>query len=135
MGTRRHARIAAFQAIYAWEETRTDAAELAAMGWLEKQPEENERVFASFLIAGTLENMDEIDNQIRANLKKWSFDRLARVDLAILRTSTYSLLYQKDIPSSVTIDEAVEIAKQFGTPESYRFVNGVLDGILKATLS
>jgi N utilization substance protein B len=135
MGTRRHARIAAFQAIYAWEETRTDAADLASLGWLDKQPEEDEHVFASLLIAGTLENMEEIDNKIRTNLRKWSFDRLARVDLAILRTSTYSLLYQKDIPSSVTIDEAVEIAKQFGTPESYRFVNGVLDGILKATLS
>ena len=82
-----------------------------------------------------LENIRSLDDQIRLHLKKWSFERLSRVDLAILRTSTYALLYQKDIPFSVTIDEAVEIAKKFGSPESYRFVNGVLDGIRKATLS
>ena len=52
-----------------------------------------------------------------------------------MRTSVYALIYQTDIPASVTIDEAVEIAKKFGSPESYRFVNGVLDGIHSAILS
>jgi N utilization substance protein B len=135
MGTRRHARIAAFQALYAWEDTKSGVEELTAMDWLEREPDEHERSFAALLIAGTLENIEDIDNQIRTHLKRWSFERLARVDLAILRSSAYALLYQKDIPPSVTIDEAVEIAKQFGTPESFRFVNGVLDGIRKATLS
>jgi N utilization substance protein B len=53
------------------------------------------------------------------------------VDLAILRISVYCLLFQADIPPSVTIDEAIDIAKEFGTDDSYRFINGVLDGIRK----
>jgi len=135
MGTRRHARISAFQALYAWEESHSDTEELLAMAWLDKEPGENERTFASLIISGTLENLLEIDQTIQLNLNSWTLDRLSRIDLAILRMSTYALLFQKDVPATVTIDEAVEIAKQFGSPESYRFVNGVLDGILKATLS
>ncbi len=53
------------------------------------------------------------------------------MDLAVLRISVYSLLFLKDVPASVTIDEAIDIAREFGTDDSYRFVNGVLDGILK----
>lgn len=135
MGARRHARIAAFQTLYAWEESHSDTEALFGFDWLDKKLDEQAMVFASLIIGGTLENIKSIDDQIRLHLKNWSFERLSRVDLAILRTSTYALLYQKDIPSSVTIDEAVEIAKKFGSPESYRFVNGVLDGIRKATLS
>ncbi len=135
MGSRRHARIAAFQALYAWEESHTDMEELLGFTWLDRKPDEQALIFASLIIGGTLENIEDIDDQIRLHLKRWSFERLSRVDLSILRTSTYALLYQKDIPYSVTIDEAVEIAKKFGSPESYRFVNGVLDGIRKATLS
>lgn len=135
MGTRRQARIAAFQALYAWEESRPELDELLKFEWMEGNPDEKTVVFASLLVGGTIENLESIDEYIRRHLKNWSFERLSRVDLAILRTSTYALLYQKDIPSSVTIDEAVEIAKKYGSPESYRFVNGVLDGIRKATLS
>jgi N utilization substance protein B len=57
--------------------------------------------------------------------------RLNRLDLAVLRVSVFSLLFMKDVPASVVIDEAVDIAKDFGTDESYRFINGVLDGIRK----
>jgi len=135
MGTRRQARIASFQALYAWEESRPEIDELLGFSWMESRPDEQTRVFASLIAAGTIENIEQVDGYIRQHLKKWSFERLNRVDLAILRTSTYALVYQKDIPSSVTIDEAVEIAKKYGSPESYRFVNGVLDGIRKATLS
>jgi len=135
MGTRRQARIAAFQALYAWEESRTDLDELLKFEWIEGKPDTKTIVFASLLVGGTVENLESVDEYIRQHLKNWSFERLSRVDLAILRTSAYALVFQKDIPSSVTIDEAVEIAKKYGSPESFRFVNGVLDGIRKATLS
>ncbi len=135
MGTRRQARIAAFQALYAWEESRTDLDELLKFEWIEGKPDTKTIVFASLLVGGTVENLESVDKYIRQHLKNWSFERLSRVDLAILRTSAYALVFQKDIPSSVTIDEAVEIAKKYGSPESFRFVNGVLDGIRKATLS
>jgi N utilization substance protein B len=135
MGTRRKARIAAFQALYAWQETQVDRKELIGFDWLDDKLDDETLVFASLLTSGTLDRIDEVDEHIKTHLKKWSFERLSRVDLAILRTGAYALLFQNDIPASVTIDEAVEIAKKFSSPESYRFVNGVLDGIRKADLS
>jgi len=135
MGTRRKARIAAFQALYAWQETQVDRKELIGFDWLDDKLDDETLVFASLLTSGTLDRIDEVDEHIKTHLKKWSFERISRVDLAILRTGAYALLFQKDIPASVTIDEAVEIAKKFSSPESFRFVNGVLDGIRKADLS
>ena len=83
------------------------------------------------MITGTIENQADIDRAISEHLEHWDFSRLARVDLAILRISVYCLLYQANIPPTVTIDEAIDIAKEFGSDDSYRFVNGVLDGIRK----
>jgi len=87
--------------------------------------------FARLIAGGTIQNLAEIDKQIKTQLEHWDFSRLNKVDQAILRMGVYSLMYQKDIPVSVTIDEAVDISKEYGTDESYRFINGVLDGIRK----
>lgn len=87
--------------------------------------------FARLIAAGTIQNLAKIDEQIKIQLEHWDFSRLNKVDQAILRMGVYSLLFQKDIPASVTIDEAVDISKEYGTDESYRFINGVLDGIRK----
>ncbi len=75
--------------------------------------------------------MPVIDEKIKEHLEHWDFSRLSRVDLAILRMSVFCLLYQPDIPATVTIDEAIDIAREFGTDDSYRFINGVLDSIQK----
>ena len=88
--------------------------------------------FAKLLIVGTLENLDEIDSAIKNQLESWDFNRIVKVELAILRLSVYSILFQKDIPLAVTINEAIDIAKDYGSDDAYRFVNGVLDGIKKA---
>ncbi len=135
MGDRRQGRIAAIQGLYAWEEGKNGIEELMHLEWLDEGVSDKAKAFAGMLIAGTLENKHEIDEHIKTHLKHWSFDRLTKVDLSILRTSVYAMIYQPDIPISVTIDEAVEIAKQFGSPESYRFVNGVLDSIRCTILS
>lgn len=148
MGTRRKGRILAFQALYAWECSRCPIEELLEFSWVDSQsngqsdgrskdrPDDagvpQSLVFPRVLIAGTIEHIQDVDSAIRNQLEHWDFDRLARVDLAILRMSAYALLYQPDIPASVTIDEAIDIAKEFGTDESYKFVNGVLDGVRKA---
>jgi N utilization substance protein B len=135
MGIRRKGRILAFQALYAHELSGIGLAELQAFAWLD--PEDLERVqeesrdFARLLIAGTLEKLADVDACIVRQLEHWDFSRLNKVDLAILRVSVYCLLYQADIPHTVTIDEAIDIAKEFGTDDSYRFINGVLDGIRK----
>ena len=131
LGNRRKARILAFQALYSWDITGSELSDLFSYSWSREEPLEEVKVFASFLIKGTVENLTEIDDRIKKSLKKWDFERLEKVNLAILRMSTYALLYQKDIPHGVTIDEAVEITKEYGTADSYRFVNGVLDNIKK----
>jgi N utilization substance protein B len=84
---------------------------------------------------GTIENIQSVDAMIRSHLKNWAFSRVNRVDLAVLRMSTYTLMYQPDIPPTIVINEAISISKEFGTDDSYRFVNGVLDSIRKTIQS
>jgi transcription antitermination protein NusB len=136
MGSRRKGRILAFQAVFGWDFAATPLKELLEFDWLDedrKSKFDSETLtFARLLVQGTLENLSEVDDAITNQLKNWDFNRLSRVDLAIMRMSVYALLYQSDIPASVTIDEAVDIGKEFGTDDSYKFINGVLDGIRRA---
>jgi len=135
MASRRKARILAFQALFSWEVSRASVQDLANFSWLDSEKrdalDEGTATFARLLIAGTIEHVEIIDALIQGSLKNWNFDRLNRVDLAIMRMSVYSLKYQQDIPSSIIIDEAIDIAKEYGTDDSYRFINGVLDAIRK----
>jgi N utilization substance protein B len=135
MGARRKGRILAFQALYAHELTGMPVGELAQFSWLDQENQEKIKPesmdFARLLVQGTIEKLPDVDGHIRKQLEHWDFSRLNKVDLAILRISAYCLIFQADIPPSVTIDEAIDIAREFGTDDSYRFINGVLDGIRK----
>jgi N utilization substance protein B len=128
-------RVLALEALYAWEAAGTPLEELLAFPWvdgkkLEKLGDEG-LAFPRLLIAGVIENIAVVDKKIRKSVQKWDFSRLKRVDLAILRLSVYSLLFQ-DIPHSVTIEEAVKLCLDYGGEDSFRFVNGVLDSISKS---
>ena len=133
MASRRKGRILAFQALYCWESTKIPVDELMTFSWLEsgKQAALDESIagFSRLLIAGTIENIKDIDQLIKQHLTNWDISRLNRVDLAILRMSVYTLLYQSEIAPSIVIDEAIGISREFGTDDSFRFVNGVLDSI------
>jgi len=132
MGHRHQARVIAFQGVFSWEINHLPAEQLLGFDWLDteiKNPEIKD--FASLLLAGTIEKVEEIDKIINDNIDNWDFSRISKVDLAILRISIFSLKYQQDIPSIVTIDEAINLAREFGIDDSYRFINGVLDGIKK----
>jgi N utilization substance protein B len=130
MGSRRQARTIALQALYSWDVGEMPEESVLEFEWVEEERRASETLaFAGLLVSGTVENVTEIDRRIADSLKGWTIERLARVDLAILRFSAYSLIFQTDIPARVTIDEAVDLAKRFGAQESYRFVNGVLDSI------
>lgn len=135
MGSRRKSRILAFQAIYSWEFHHPDSNELMLLSWLDQERKEQldpiTAAYARLIMKGTLENVSEIDDAIKENLEHWDFGRLSKVDLAILRISSYELMFQHDIPASVAIDEAIHLAKEFGGDESYRFINGILDSIRK----
>jgi N utilization substance protein B len=135
MASRRKARILAFQALYAWDASGVPASELLTFSWLGDEKaaslDDELKTFAGLIVSGALENMAEVDKAIAAHLEHWTFERLKRVDVAILRMAVYSILYQNDIPAQITIDEAIEIAKEYGAEDSYRFINGVLDAIWK----
>ncbi|MDR2842346.1 MAG: transcription antitermination factor NusB [Spirochaetaceae bacterium] len=133
--SRSQGRVLAFQAVYAWEAAKTPVNDLCEFEWEEakklKKFTDADFVFAKLLIAGTIENIDSIDQKIILQLRNWDFSRLKRVDLAILRISVYALVFQKDVPATVVIGEAVKLCIEFGTDDSYKFVNGVLDNIKK----
>lgn len=98
--------------------------------WLdagEKDP--NIRVFTEDIIFGTIKNLEEIDSIIQKVTEKWEISRIASIDRNIMRFATYELLYRKDIPVAVTINEAIEISKKYSTLESAAFINGILDKI------
>ena len=90
------------------------------------------REFAAELVAGTLANVDEIDGKVRSTSANWRLERMGFVDRNILRLAAYELLHKPEIPASVTINEAIELAKQFGTEQTPAFVNGVLDALARA---
>jgi len=141
MASRRKGRILAFQALYYWdslsakEEDRVPVEELIRFEWLEEEKrdklDEGISSFSKILIAGTVENITAIDDIIKKHLENWDISRVNRVDLAVLRISVYSLMYQNEIAPSIVIDEAIGLSREFGTDDSYRFVNGVLDSIRK----
>ena len=144
--SRRNGRIIAFQALYSWDATKASLDDLMNFSWLQKDSElhsetpvaepsetaKEERTFASLLIAGTIENIKEIDELIKEHLSaSWSMERINKVTLAILRISIYEIKYQNFVPKKIVIDEAVNIAKDYGPDDSYKFINAVLDKIGK----
>ncbi|MEK6646294.1 MAG: transcription antitermination factor NusB [Candidatus Firestonebacteria bacterium] len=129
MGARRKARELALQILF-----QIDVGELSLeevySNFIETQKLQNEvKIFALELAEGTLKDIKNIDSVIEKRMDNWQVSRLAAVDRSILRLATYELLNRNDIPISVTINEAIELAKEYSTSESGKFVNGILDGI------
>lgn len=83
------------------------------------------------LVEGTLTNRERIDQILSEYLKGWQMDRLSKVDREVLRMAAYEMLYRQDTPPKVVVNEAIELAKHFGTDESGKFVNGVLGKLIK----
>jgi len=142
MASRRKGRILAFQALYSWDMQRSQTGDVSIpeglldFSWARGDaPLDDESLaFPRLLVSGTVENIAGVDSMIQKHLENWELSRLNRVDLAVLRMSVYTLMFEGGTPSSVAIDEAVEISREFGADDSYRFVNGVLDSVRK-TLS
>lgn len=125
---RRDGRVAAMQFLYAWSlnTPRHLADDLRLFFENLSQPREH-YAFGEELIHGTLEHLGEIDAHIKGLAHNWDFDRIARIDLAILRVAIFEMLHRKDIPPVVSINEAIDLSKQFSTADSKRFINGILD--------
>ncbi len=134
-GHRRSGRAYALQLLYARDgDASTDVAG-AAGEWanaFELQVEPDAAAFARDLVAASATHAAKVDDLITASSKNWRIDRMSRVDRNILRLGACELLAFRDVPVKVVINEAVELAKRFGTAESSAFVNGVLDRIATA---
>lgn len=99
--------------------------------WSDKKDHGDVKEFAEQLVIGTLDKLDEIDEIVERVAENWLLKRMAAVDRNILRFAAYEILYRKDIPSAVTINEALEIAKKYSSLDSASFLNGILDRLAK----
>lgn len=125
---RRQCRIACMQYLYSWSINEpSDLNESVSLFFEEQDEERDYYSFADELIFGVIENSEEVDGKIREIAKNWDFKRIAKIDLAILRLAIFELLFRKDIPPVVTINEAIDLSKIYSSEESRRFVNGILD--------
>ena len=125
---RRDGRVAALQFLYAWSinapKNLTDDLHV----FFENCEEPREHYsFGEELIHGVIEHVTEIDRQIKELAHNWDFDRIAKIDLAILRVAMFEMIYRKDIPPVVSINEAIDLSKQFSNADAKRFINGILD--------
>ena len=116
------------QYLYSWSLNEPSDLNDDLRVFYEGQEEERDYyAFADELIFGVIENVESIDGKIQEIASNWDFDRIAKIDLSILRMAICELLFRKDIPPVVTINEAIDLSKQYSAEESRRFVNGVLD--------
>src|SRR5712691_6814447 len=132
MGRRRQSREAALQLLYALEITRTDVSEVLREAWTETMLFPEIRDFTTTLITGVIRHRDEIDAFIQECSTNWSLERIGLVERNILRFAIYELCFLPDFPTNVSINEAVEVAKKYGTEEAPAFINGILDHIKHA---
>lgn len=129
MGVRREGRENAVQALYAIELSPAQPREAIHLFWESGNFKSSSKAFAQDLLVGILDKSQELDAKISAKSPNWAISRMSKIDLAIIRLAAYELIYREDIPKNVTINEAIEIAKKFGSEESPAFVNGILDEI------
>jgi N utilization substance protein B len=135
MGARRTARERALQALYQLEMTPGSIGDALESAWAaaEEARKEPEAVkFARELVEGVMAHRAEIDRLIEQHSHNWRLDRMGRIDRNVLRLGVFELKYRPDIPKKVSLNEAVELGKNFGTEESSAFVNGLLDRVAVA---
>jgi N utilization substance protein B len=132
-GPRHRAREAALQALYLWEIGGMTPEQALGVFFREHaaDAEDSVRAFATTIVTGTVEDVAALDALISAHSTHWRIERLAVIDRLVLRLAAWELRHEPETPPAVVINEAVELARRFGTDNSVRFVNGVLDGIRK----
>lgn len=125
---RRDGRVAALQYLFAWSlNPPADlASDLEVFFAGQEQPRDH-YAFGEEIIHGVITHAAEIDGRIRGLAQNWEFERIAKIDLAILRLAIFEMLFRKDIPPVVSINEAIDLSKLFSNADAKRFINGILD--------
>jgi transcription antitermination protein NusB len=129
MGARRSGREAALQMLFQLEASGAAANTVVELFWRSFEADPEGRAYADALVRGVADRLAAIDARITAASQNWRLERMSRVDRNLLRLGTYELMEKRDVPRAVVLDEAVELAKSYGTEDSSGFVNGVLDRI------
>jgi len=130
MATRHHARMAVVSLLYAYDLGNQSIAEYTDEILEDKKIRNKQKEFALDLFRGVMENLVAVDEAIVKHLKDWDFERLGSVERATLRLGAYEIM-NTELDSAVVINEAIEVSKAFGTEQSPKFINGVLDAIAK----
>lgn len=133
MGTRRKGRELALQALYQIDMTGDASAAAVELFLKHFEGSKEAKDFAHRLVSGVVSQQAEIDRLIEKCTEHWKLLRMAKVDLIILRLATYELVFCPDIPLNVSLDEAIEIGKRFGSGDSATFINGVLDQVAQSS--
>ncbi len=131
MGARRKARELALQMLFQFDMSGNQPDQIIDTFEELQKSKPNTREFATKIFRGTVEHVVVLDEMIQNQAENWRLSRMSTVDRNIIRMSVYEFLHETDTPKLVIIDEAIEIAKKFGTQKSGQFINGILDGILK----
>lgn len=129
MGTRRKARELAVQLLYQHDLAKVDPEEGMRLFWEHFPVDMEAREFCTQLVLGTLDRLAVIDDLLSEASENWSLNRMSVVDRNILRLATYELVDRPEIPPSVSLNEAIEIAKKYSSPDAAVFINGVLDRV------
>jgi N utilization substance protein B len=125
---RRDGRVAALQYLYAWSINSPADLPGDLKTFFENMELPREHyAFGEELIHGVIANATDIDARIKALAHNWEFERIAKIDLAILRLAMFEMIHRKDIPPVVSINEAIDLSKQFSNADAKRFINGILD--------
>lgn len=130
--SRKKARDNAFKCIYELEFIKDkNLDDILLNCYEENNNSEGEKQYIQMVLKGVKENIEKIDSIILSKLKNWSLDRIAKIDLAILRLAIYEIIYVDSIPDKVSANEAVELAKTYGNNDSKSFVNGVIAKVIE----
>ena len=125
---RRDGRVAALQFLYAWSINAPRNLQDDLQVFFEGCPEPRAHyAYGEELIQGVIAHQADIDARIKGLAQNWDFERIAKIDLAILRLAMFEMIHRRDIPPVVSINEAIDLSKQFSTADSKRFINGILD--------
>ena len=130
MRKRTKARQYALQILYQIDMTGDPADAVLERFWQDTKHSTDIRGFATKLVKGASENLADIDALISQRSENWQIYRMPAIDRSILRLGVYELLYRDDIPPKVAINEALELANKFSTPDSGKFINGILDKLI-----
>jgi N utilization substance protein B len=129
MRGRRKAREVALQVLYSLNFVSLDVQKALDLFWGNFAAPKDAKEFASSLVEGTWEHREELDAMIAGSSDNWSLSRMSKVDISVLRMAVYEFLYCEDIPHKVSLNEAIDLGKTFGSENSGSFINGILDAL------